>query len=359
MKNIISLMLIIFSCIACTEKKDVSINNENINNKISNKKEYNIIIVMDTIDDWSSGIRDGFKDTINTYLRNHGVKVNYFVYDTELKPEKAKEIVKKIKLKEPDLICTINYPTVFADEMISKKLIDKKYKIVSENCIPVKSGTIDSWEKPGGNITGVGVFIQKNSPIRLMKKLNPKMKRLAFYSWDKVKILNEWFEQEIKRACKEEGIELIEFRKVPHREATIEFFKEVNNMGSDVFMMGGISAFVNKDGSPANDKQEVEWLKKYGKFPFISYEETTVQYGNIAGTCVVWYDIGVQLAEKGILILNGENPGDISWDYPRKYNIILNKKRAKKLNIDFPQNIISAAYRIYTDYKGNFIGQEK
>jgi len=57
--------------------------------------------------------------------------------------------------------------------------------------------------------------------------------------------------------------------------------------------------------------------------------------------------------------LQGENPGDIPWDYPRKYNIILNKKRAEDLGIIIPQEVINASYRIYTDYKGNFIGQRK
>jgi putative ABC transport system substrate-binding protein len=64
------------------------------------------------------------------------------------------------------------------------------------------------------------------------------------------------------------------------------------------------------------------------------------------------------MAEKGVRIINGENPGDIPWDYPRKYNIIVNLQRAKDLGIEIPQEVISAAYRIYTDYEGNFVGQK-
>jgi putative ABC transport system substrate-binding protein len=323
------------------------------------KGQYDIMIIMDTIDDWSSGIRDGFKETLSKSLAESHKKVDYTVIDTELNETKIPGIIEKIKWSRPDLVCTINYPTAFADSMITQKLKDPEYKFVSENCIPIKSGTIKSWKKPGGNITGVGVFIQMNSPLRLMKKINPRYKKLAVYSWDRVPLLNEWLENEFRRACQEENIELLEFRKVAHQEATFEFFEYYNEQGNDIFLSGGISAFVHKDGSPAGGKEEVDWAIKHLKLPFVVYEETPVKYGSLAGTCVIWYDIGAQLAEKGLRVLNGENPGDIPWDYPRKYNIIINKKRAKDLGITIPQEIINASYRIYTDYNGNFIGQSK
>lgn len=327
-------------------------------NEIRKGREYRIVIVMDTIDDWSSGIRDGFKETMDSILLKYDAKAVYEIYDTELDEKKAAGILETVKVAKPDLICAINYPTVFADLMISSKLTGPEYKIVSENCIPVQSKIINSWEKPGGNITGVGVFVQMNSPIRLMKKLDPKRNKLVFYSWDAVSILNEWFREEITRAAKEENIQLLEFKEVKSQEDTFRFFKKYANK-KDTFIIGGISAFVHEDGTDANDKDEVRWFRENMKIPYISYDETAISDGLMAGTSVIWYDIGAQLAEKSELILKGVNPGDIAWDYPRKYNIILNKKRASELKIEIPQEIISAAYRIYTDYNGKFVGQDK
>jgi len=253
----------------------------------------------------------------------------------------------------------INYPDAFADENITKKYTDSNLKFVSENCIAVESGTIKSWQKPGGNVTGVGVFVQMNSPIRLMKKINPQTKKLAFFTWTAMEKTNEWFEKEINRACKEEGIELVEFRRVPDAESEFQFFDNYRNPGPDYFIMGGISAFVFRDGTPADmTTLEADYVRKNVLIPLISYDEVTVSKGNLAGTCVVWYDIGAQLAEKGILVLGGKKPGDIAWDYPRKYNIILNLQNAKDIGVVIPQEIVNAAYRVYTDYDGNFIGQK-
>lgn len=353
------LVLFVVFCVYCTKPEQDTTSGEPQKTATLLKDNYNVMIIMDTIDDWSSGIRDGFKETLSKSLAVSYKKVNYAVIDTELNEAKIPGIIERIKSAQPDLICTINYPTAFADIMITQKLKDSKYKFVSENCIPIKSGTINSWKKPGSNITGVGVFIQMNSPLRLMKKINPRFKKLAVYSWDRVPLLNEWLESEFRRACQEENIELLEFRRVPHQEATLEFFKYYNEQGDDIFLSGGVSAFVHKDGSAASGREEVDWATKHLKVPFVVYEETPIKYGNLAGTCVIWYDIGAQLAEKGLRVLKGENPGDIPWDYPRKYNIILNKKRAKDLGITIPQEIINASYRIYTDYNGNFIGQSK
>ena len=46
----------------------------------------------------------------------------------------------------------------------------------------------------------------------------------------------------------------------------------------------------------------------------------------------------------------------MSWDYPRKYNLLFNKKRSDFLGLTIPENLLSASYRVYTDYEGNYAG---
>jgi putative ABC transport system substrate-binding protein len=63
------------------------------------------------------------------------------------------------------------------------------------------------------------------------------------------------------------------------------------------------------------------------------------------------------VAELGMKVIEGQNPGSIPWEYPRKFSIIINKMTADRLGIAIPSEILGAAFRIYTDYKGNYIGQ--
>lgn len=324
------------------------------------KDKYDVMIIMDTVDDWSSGIRDGFKERLTSVLAEKTKSVYYTVIDTQLKRELVPGIIEKIKSSRPDLICTINYPTAFADIMITQKLKGSEYRFVSENCVPIESGIIQSRKKPGGNVTGVGVFIQMNSPIRLMKRLNPKANKLVFFTWDQMELANQWFREEVFRAAKEEGVRIVAFKTLKHHEETIAFLSQYAHKGMDYFAMPGISVFVNREGEFINaGVVESKWIRENMKIGLASFDENDIKYGKLAGTCVIWYDIGAQLAEKGIRILKGENPGDIPWDYPRKYNIIINRKRAQDLGVVIPQDIINASYRIYTDYNGNYIGQGK
>jgi putative ABC transport system substrate-binding protein len=354
------LVLLATISLFCSKREQANGGEEPEKTALLLKDQYGVMIIMDTIDEWSSGIRDGFRETLSKILAKRNKKVNYTIIDTELNQKKIPGIIEKIKSSQPDLICTINFPTAFADTMITRKLTGPEYKFVSENCVPIKSGVIKSRKKPGGNVTGVGVFIQMNSPIRLMKKLNPRAKKLIFFSWDQMTLANEWFKDEVTRAAKEEGVRLVTFKTLKHHEATLEFLSRYSKKGMDYFAMLGISVFVNKKGQFIDaGAMESKWIRENMKIGLTSFDENDIKYGKLAGTCVIWYDIGVQLAEKGIRVLKGENPGDIPWDYPRKYNIILNKKRADDLGIKIPQEIINASYRIYTDYKGNFIGRDK
>jgi putative ABC transport system substrate-binding protein len=322
------------------------------------KKEYKIIIVSDTLSPWAVSIQDGFKETLDKQLAAGGAKAAYQVFDTKLDPKTIPDIQAAIDKTKPDLICTINYPTVFADNQITKNPANAGYRFVSENCIPVQSGLIKDTKVPGGNVTGVGVFLQFNSPIKLMKMINPQVKKLAYHSWDAMGVLNDWFEQEVRQSAKEEGIELVEFRRVASFEEEVAMLGEYDKKDNTYFLMGGISAFVHKDGSPVQPPEGDDYIRSLKHLQYIAYDETAVQRMYIGGTCVVWYDIGAQLSDKALKILNGTKPGSLPWEYPRKYNIILNRQAAKDKGIEFSSRLTSAAYRIYTDYEGNFTGKK-
>ncbi len=322
------------------------------------KKEYKVIIAFDTVLPFSEGIIDGLRTTLDAQLKTAGASASYQVFDTKLDPATIPAIMDAINATKPDLICTVNYPTVFADNMITKKLAGTGYKIISENPIPVQSGVIKDWQKPGGNVTGVGVFLKFNPQIKLMKMINPKVKKVAFVSWDAVAQLNDWFEPELRQACREEGIELLEFRRVANAEEELAFYSEYDKKGRDTFIMGGVSAWVHRDGTPADMTNLMpERIHSLKNLQSLLYDESGPKTGSaLGGACVVWYDIGAQMAEKGIKILNGAKPGDLPWEYPRKYNIMLNLQAAKDKGITFPPDLTDAAYRIYTDYKGTFLG---
>jgi len=323
------------------------------------KKNYKVYIVLDTIDIWSKDIRDGAKRTLDDRLAAAGAKAVYTEFDTKVDSAEVPAIIQAIKTGKPDIIIMAVYPDGFADTQIAAKLPQLEFRFVSADPIPVQTGLIKSWAKPGGNVTGVGVFLQYNSQLRLAKTINPRFKKLVFYTWDAMAQLNDWFELELRQACKEEGVELVEFRRVKNIEEEYALFREVDKRGSEYFMMVGISSFVDKDGNAVDANQlEPKFIREnIRRAMFMSYDESATRLGGaVAGAVVIWSDIGAQLAEKALQILDGANPGDIPWAYPRKYNLVFNLQAAKLIGIELPMNLLGAAYRIYTDFSGTFTG---
>jgi putative ABC transport system substrate-binding protein len=322
-------------------------------------REYRVAIVVDILRPKFQEIIDGFRETLDRQLAAAGAKAAYSIYDTKTDPKTVPAILQAIREAKPDLVCAINSPAAFADKNISLKLSDPAFRIVSENCIPIQSGVAKEWDRPGGNITGVGVFVQMNSLIRLAKLINPNYRKLVYFSWDRMTEINDWFAAELARACKQEGIELAEIRYMASAEEELDFLLELDGKGEEYFAIEGISTWVHKDGSYADMAVEATRFlrERIRHVPIYAYDEAGVSLALPAGVCVIWRDIGAQLGEKGMKILLGAKPGDMPWDYPRKHNIILNLAVAKTFGMTLPPALIGAAYRVYTDYEGNFVGR--
>jgi ABC-type uncharacterized transport system substrate-binding protein len=324
------------------------------------KKEYQVYIVLDTQFDKFLEVQDGFKASLDKQLAAKGSKATYTYLDTKLDAAQAATVVKAIKDGKPDLVCVVNWPSAFADINVTLKLSDPTLRFVSLNPIPVQSGVAKTWQKPGGNATGVGVFLQFDSMLKVAKKLRPQLKEVAFYTWDAMKELNAYFEPEIRAACQREGLKLIDFKLNASVEDEFDWIAKMDKDHPNAALIGGISAWVHRDGSAADTLAEggVFLPKNIRHVILMTYDEATMKSCQPVGTCVIWFDIGAQLADKGYKILSGAKPGDMAWEYPRKYNLMFNTALAKLIGLTIPNDLLSAAYRVYTDFDGHYAGQK-
>ena len=138
--------------------------------------------------------------------------------------------------------------------------------------------------------------------MKLAQLINPKVRKVIFYSWDSVKPLNDFFQSEIRAACKATGIELAEFKLLASAEDEFDFLATADRRGPDHFILPGVDVWVHRDGSPANMTVEgAEFMRKnIRNIPMYSYDEAAVKAYYPAGTCVIWYDLGAQMADKAM-----------------------------------------------------------
>jgi putative ABC transport system substrate-binding protein len=324
------------------------------------KAACDVAVVVDVLKPKFQEILDGFKAILDAKLAAAGAKAVYRVYDTKTDPASVPAILDALRAKKPDLLFAINNPASFADRNLSLKLAAEGVRVVSENCIPLQSGVAKEWLRPGGNITGVGVFVQMTSLIRLAKMVNPGYKKLVFFGWDKMTDINAWFLAELTAACKQEGIELAEVKWLASIEEEMDFIAALERYGPEYFGVESVSAWVHRDGSYADVSSIASpfFVKDNKRFANYGYDESAMLFAYPAGTCVDWRDLGMQLGEKAYAVVAGAKPGDLPWEYPRKSNIILNVAAAKRLGLTIPPAVVAAAYRVYTDYDGNYVGRK-
>jgi putative tryptophan/tyrosine transport system substrate-binding protein len=325
------------------------------------KKEYRVYIVIDTMRDKFVELKDGFTASLDRLLAAEGAKASYSLFDTKADKATAAGIVKAIRDGSPDLVAVINNSAVFADANVTLKLPESKYKFVSENCMPEQSGVAKSWVRPGGNVTGVGVFMPFAPLIKLAQRIRPSYDKVVSWTWAATKPVNAYLEPELARACKETGVELIGIERMSSIEEETEFCLDAQKYGPDCIAIPLISAWVHRDGTPLVSLDKVfEWYRKnITSLSLISWDESSVSAGfAYAGTCIIWGDLGAQMAEKSLAVLRGANPGDLGWDYPRKYNVMVNLAAARQNGVEIPPQLLDAAYRVFTDFDGNYIGKK-
>jgi putative ABC transport system substrate-binding protein len=326
------------------------------------KREYKIYIVSDdNAKDKFVDLRKGFTDSLDKQLAAGGAKAAYTVFDTKANKANVPAIIQAIKDGAPDLIAVINNSGVFADTNITSKLTDPKYRFVSENCIPLQSGIAKTWDKPGGNVTGVGVFLQLSSVLKLAKLLLPGVNQVYSYTWSAPKAPIAYLLQELKSASKATGFNLADFRSIDSMEDEMAAIAAYDSLGPGTLVLPLLSAWVHRDGTPANPLAELKpWFRQtIRNAVLMSYDEAAIAEGFApAGACVIWYDLGAQMGDKAMKVLGGANPGDLAWSYPRKYNVMFNLAVAKQVGLEIPEPLLMGAYRVYTDFEGNFAGQK-
>jgi putative tryptophan/tyrosine transport system substrate-binding protein len=317
---------------------------------------YRVAIVLDTVDDWSSGVRDGFIRRLDEALSQDGRAAVYTMEDTQLNPALAADILRRIRESRPELAVFAVYPNGFAAKQIIQQLSADGIPCLAMEATPLEDGTVASLKTPGGHVSGVGVFLQMNSLLRLARRIDPDLRRVYYLSWSAMAAINAWFDGELSRACAEEGWEFAGSVLVPDIESELEYLESFGDRQGIV--VKGISAFVDRQGRPvvADEESTVRFLAR-SKALSAHYDPTSIQAGAPFGTTVVWDDIGAQLADMALRVFAGASPGSLPWEYPRSYNLMFNLPGMRRLGYDIPEDLLSAAYRIYTDYEGGYTGK--
>jgi putative ABC transport system substrate-binding protein len=282
----------------------------------------------DEEDSTKRGLRQGLRDL--GYVEGRDIIVDYRYADGH--EERLAALVSELVAAKVDIILAPGSVVTGAVKKATTTI-----PVVSTTGDPVGSGFIESLSRPGSNITGLslnvgGTVVTKS--LELLYEIVPSASRIAALS-NPSNPQNLVSAQALRRAAEGLGITLL--------------FHEVRNAGDLTMAFGAItterSDAVIVEGDPllvSNRRSIVEFAASH-RLPAMYGLRDFVDAGGFVAYGASIFEIWRRVASYVDKILKGAKPADLPVEQPTAFELVVNLKTAKALDLAIPQIILARA----------------
>jgi putative ABC transport system substrate-binding protein len=201
---------------------------------------------------------------------------------------------------------------------------------------PIKSGLVISFNRPGGNITGVNTLspVLEAKRLGLLRELVPQATLIAV-------LLNptnpdaELQRRNLQAAATVIGQQLRIFNATSEGDFDTAFVTLVQQR-ADALLVGNDVFFTNRR------EQIVELAARHAVPTIYAFRQFTESGGLMSystNLLEVYRQIGLYVGR----ILKGEKPADLPVVQPTKFELVINLKTAKALGVKISDNLLSLA----------------
>ena len=232
---------------------------------------------------------------------------------------------------KPDAIVTIGRTLATLMSMTSTVPI-----IIAGGADPASRGGIESLARPGGNVTGfssieASVF---GKMLQTLKEIAPSISRVAVIAhFDNP--AGESSVRSLESFAKPLGIDQLNFR-----------FRDIADMEQAIATLaahpnGGVLFPPDVSLSKLID-QTVALLQRY-RVPAIYSDRSLVRRGGLVYYGADRVDIFRRAASYVDRVLRGERVGNLPYQLPTKYELVINSRAAKSLGLEIPSRLLFTA----------------
>ncbi|NKE08122.1 MULTISPECIES: ABC transporter substrate-binding protein [Mesobacillus] len=240
-------------------------------------------------------------------------------------------IAQKLVSDKNDLILAIATPSAQAAVQATKD-IPILFSAITD---PVSAELVQSFEKPGGNATGLSDTHPdaiKNT-IASIKKFVPDAKKVGiiYNNGEPNSVINV---KNAKEAIKDEGLEVV--------ETTISTSAEVKQAAES--MVGRVDVlYIPKDNTVVAALESVITVANDKDIPIFSGDGDSVKRGTFASYGFDYHDLGYTTGKMAVEILKGKKPSEIPVGFPENLELIVNKKAAEEEGITLTEDMLKDA----------------
>jgi putative tryptophan/tyrosine transport system substrate-binding protein len=248
-------------------------------------------------------------------------------------PELRQRVAREVVALHPDLILSHGTP-VTATLLQQTRNIPIIFVNVAD---PVGSGFVASFNRPGGNVTGLANIepTMASKWLEMIKEIAPLVTRVAFLFNPLVAPYAEYYLAPFKAGAASIGLQAIDapVRNTSEIESVIAEQARIPNGGLVVMP----DTFMSSNRVPITSLAARYHLPTIYPFRFFAEAGGLLSYGNDTA------DNFRRAATYVNQVLKGENPAELPVQLPVKFELVINLKAAKALGITIPSSLLATA----------------
>jgi putative ABC transport system substrate-binding protein len=275
------------------------------------------------------GLRDGLLELGYRENEQFVIGVRFTQGDTAALPAAARELVQY----GVDIIFAEGNDSAQAAQMATTQIPIVFSSVVA----PIEVGLIQSFAHPGGNITGVAVYLELGPKrLEVFHEIIPSLKRVLF-SYDAADAYAVAEARVYRDAAHRLGIKLVEkpVRTVEEAQATLAQISKDEVDG--ILVPGPLSLNIPGFVLETTSQQAI---------PTMCIVSFYVERGALASYGPELYEMGRQAARLVDKILKGTKPAEIPVEVSPKIEFVINLKVAKALGLTIAPEVLYRADRI-------------
>src|SRR5262245_62040492 len=279
--------------------------------------------------------RQGLRDL--GYIEDKTILIEYRY--AEGRPERLPALAEELLRLKVEIIVADNTLVARA----AKKVTSTIPIVFLSGSDPVQSGLAASLARPGSNVTGLTNFAGelRGKRLELMKEVVPKVSRFALLEGTGGSAANKANVAAAQKAAQGLGV-------------TLRLF-EINADNPDfegafrAFAKERIGALITGTGSIieiGHHRKKILELAEQNRIPAIYGSPGFIEDGGL-----MFYGVDTRdLARRGAIlvdkILKGAEPANLPVERPTKFELVINLKAAKKIDLTIPPNVLARADRV-------------
>ena len=201
---------------------------------------------------------------------------------------------------------------------------------------PVKAGLVASLNRPGGNLTGVSVFNNRlgSKRLGLLHEMVPSASPIAIL----VNPTNPDAENEVKdiqEAARGLGVRLL--------AVSASKADDLDGAFSTLVHQGARALIIGADAFFTGQRSQIAILAARHALPSMWVARIEVAAGGLMGYGASLFDVYRRAGVSAGQVLKGAKPADLPVQLPTAFDLVINLRTAKALNLDVPPMLLARA----------------